>query len=263
MFMDGSQNTPVSARQSILLGCKEAGRLFVGLLIMCAVGALFLLSTSIWSRVPAFLFLGTGISLLTGPVTFLLVLFDISNTHLYILWPVLIVPYWVCLGGVIGRLSRQTLIASGGEKMVRHSSTHLRWKIGSIAILLAVITYPLGPIAGSNFIRKGPSFKIGIMNNLRQLDGAKQQLAFEKRLAADYVPTESELAPYLGRPPSPGLKPIGPERYVLNSIDTAPYAILDSDWRIRRRGWHAGYTIPKGTRYEIEKGREKVTTPPN
>mgnify|MGYP007106197085 CR=1 FL=1 len=73
-----------------------------------------------------------------------------------------------------------------------------------------------------------------------------QQLAYEKKLSADYIPTRVELDSYLRH-----FEPIGPERYVLNSLGEPPYAVLDTDWRIRRRGWHEGYTIPKGTEFHL------------
>jgi hypothetical protein len=37
------------------------------------------------------------------------------------------------------------------------------------------------------------------------------------------------------------------ERYVLNPIGTEPFAIVESDHRVRRRGWREGYTVPAGT----------------
>jgi hypothetical protein len=85
-----------------------------------------------------------------------------------------------------------------------------------------------------------------ITNNLRQLDGAKQQLALDRSLPEGSVIAETDLAPYLKRS---RLFPAGPwnERYVINPIGTEPFAIVDSDYRVRRRGLTEGYTVPAGT----------------
>ena len=53
-----------------------------------------------------------------------------------------------------------------------------------------------------------------------------------------------------GMPPLPPIEGgpswINSERYVINAISNPPVAVLDSDWRIRRRGWwREGHTIPK------------------
>jgi hypothetical protein len=69
----------------------------------------------------------------------------------------------------------------------------------------------------------------------------------DKKLSADYLPTGAELAPYINPNGLVIFRSIGPERYVLNPINKPPYAVLDDDWRIRRRGWRQGYTISKCT----------------
>ena len=58
------------------------------------------------------------------------------------------------------------------------------------------------------------------INNLRQIDGAKQQWALEKNKATDAVPTERDLLPYL----KDGIFPVCPEggSYSINSVDALP-----------------------------------------
>jgi len=58
------------------------------------------------------------------------------------------------------------------------------------------------------------------INNLRQIDGAKQQWALEKNKTLDAVPTERDLLPYL----KDGVFPICPEggTYSIKSVDALP-----------------------------------------
>ena len=60
----------------------------------------------------------------------------------------------------------------------------------------------------------------GCINNLRQIDGAKQQWALENRKTAEAVPSSQDLAPYLKAnsvPPCPG-----GGSYTLNSVGQPP-----------------------------------------
>jgi len=58
------------------------------------------------------------------------------------------------------------------------------------------------------------------INNLRQIDGAKQQWALEKNKAGDAVPTVKNLLPYL----KGGVFPACPDggTYFINSVDAVP-----------------------------------------
>ncbi len=58
------------------------------------------------------------------------------------------------------------------------------------------------------------------INNLRQIDAAKQQWALEKNKAADDVPTVQDLLPYL----KDGVFPICPDggTYSINAVDEVP-----------------------------------------
>ena len=58
------------------------------------------------------------------------------------------------------------------------------------------------------------------INNLRQIDGAKQQWALEKNKAGDAVPTVKNLLPYL----KGGVFPVCPDGgiYSINSVDAVP-----------------------------------------
>jgi hypothetical protein len=59
------------------------------------------------------------------------------------------------------------------------------------------------------------------INNLRQIDGAKQQWALEHNKTPDAVPTPQEIVPYLGGQQLMPQCPAG-GRYSLNAVSNAP-----------------------------------------
>ncbi len=68
-----------------------------------------------------------------------------------------------------------------------------------IMIVVAIIGL-LAAIAIPNFVRaRQTSQTNACLNNLRQIDGAKQQFALENGKTAAYVPTQADITPYLGR----------------------------------------------------------------
>ena len=179
----------------------------------------------------------------TGPEPYFLTFFDLSDRALFSLSAALLLPYWCSLGALSGwlywRLAPHDATASGNV------SKRILWQIcllaGGVALAVAVLTYPLN--ITRSFVRSGTSFRYKVINNLRQIDSAKQLLAIERKLPSEYVPAEAELKPYLDQ--MRVKTRIGPERYVIGSIKELPYAVVDSDSRIRRHGWSEGYTIPK------------------
>lgn len=68
-----------------------------------------------------------------------------------------------------------------------------------IMIVVAIIGL-LAAIAIPNFIRsRTKSQQNACINNLRQIDGAKQQWALETKQGASALPDEDAIKPYLGR----------------------------------------------------------------
>ncbi len=68
-----------------------------------------------------------------------------------------------------------------------------------IMIVVAIIGL-LAAIAIPNFVRaRTTSQKNACINNLRQIDGAKQQWALENKAAASATPAATDIQPYLGR----------------------------------------------------------------
>jgi prepilin-type N-terminal cleavage/methylation domain-containing protein len=68
-----------------------------------------------------------------------------------------------------------------------------------IMIVVAIIGL-LAAIAIPNFVRaRATSQKNACINNLRQLDGAKQQWALEQKQLSTAAPGQADIQPYLGR----------------------------------------------------------------
>jgi prepilin-type N-terminal cleavage/methylation domain-containing protein len=93
-----------------------------------------------------------------------------------------------------------------------------------IMIVVAIIGL-LAAIAIPNFVRaRTTSQKNACINNLRQIDGAKQQWALENhKTSADPAPTSASLTPFLGRGSS-GNWPTCPANgtYTVNGVSVAP-----------------------------------------
>src|SRR6516164_9720565 len=98
-----------------------------------------------------------------------------------------------------------------------------------IMIVVAIIGL-LAAIAIPNFLKaRATSQQNACINNLRQLDGAKQQWALEVGKGATDTPVGTDVQPYLGRGSTGGL-PYCPQdstkvfltSYTLGNMSTAP-----------------------------------------
>ena len=95
-------------------------------------------------------------------------------------------------------------------------------------IVVAIIGL-LAAIAIPNFIRaRTTSQKNACINNLRQIDGAKQQWALENKAQSTSTVTSTLLKPYLGRGAAGSNFPTCPSNgtYTLNDVSTAPTCSL-------------------------------------
>ena len=81
------------------------------------------------------------------------------------------------------------------SELKTNSSTVKRFVLNTI-VALGVIAL-LGAIAIPNFVGGYTSPINACINNLRQIDGAKQQWALEKQKGSNDVPTHAEVALYL------------------------------------------------------------------
>ena len=92
-----------------------------------------------------------------------------------------------------------------------------------IMIVVAIIGL-LAAIAIPNFVKaRGTAQKNACINNLRQIDGAKQQWALENHQISTAAPLSPALMPYLGRGTQGGW-PSCPAAgvYTINNVSTAP-----------------------------------------
>ncbi len=101
-----------------------------------------------------------------------------------------------------------------------------------IMIVVAIIGL-LAAIAIPNFVKaRATAQKNGCINNLRQIDGAKQQYALENNVPAATAMTEAQIAPFLGRDVTAvdlaGAKVVCPGggAYTVNDSSTAPVCSL-------------------------------------
>ena len=102
-----------------------------------------------------------------------------------------------------------------------------------IMIVVAIIGL-LAAIAIPNFVRaRTTSQTNACINNLRQLDGAKQQWALENKVTATATPQGTDIQPYMGRGSAGGLPtcPADSGRsfatsYQINDCQTAPICIV-------------------------------------
>lgn len=183
-------------------------------------------------------------SILAGPVPFFLTYFDVSDTQLLILSCVISIPYWLLVGTLAGLGRWNVYMDHKGQPPAiidRRISKQIRLLVWSITIVIAVGMFFPGPFSP----RFGPSNRLSefaFKNQLSLIADAKREFALANHPAPDYVPTETDLSPYLhfngGR-----LRHFGPERYVINSITNPPYAILTNTWWIPRHGWQEGHLV--------------------
>ena len=80
-----------------------------------------------------------------------------------------------------------------------NTSRNAGFTLVEIMIVVAIIGL-LAAIAIPNFVKARTTSQINAcINNLRQIDGAKQQWALETKAAATASPGAADIAPYLGR----------------------------------------------------------------
>jgi hypothetical protein len=107
--------------------------------------------------------------------------------------------------------------------------------IAAIFVLLGLLAVLLMP----NFTRaRTQAHSNAVVNNLRQIDGAKQQWALENKKSPDDVPTWTDLQPYLGRE-GRQVPSVRGEEYVLGQVAEPPVA-----------------TVGGETKYTLDDGRE-------
>ena len=102
-----------------------------------------------------------------------------------------------------------------------------------IMIVVAIIGL-LAAIAIPNFVRaRSTSQKNACINNLRQIDGAKQQWALENHQVSTASPASGAIQPYLGRG-SAGTWPGCPANgtYTVGAVNVAPTCSLSASGHV-------------------------------
>jgi len=109
--------------------------------------------------------------------------------------PLFAIPAVICGHIAYGRIKRSSGALTGEGLALAGLIT------GYISIALAIVIIPMmAAIAIPNFVKaRDTAQKNTCINNLRQIDAAKQQWAMENHKTADDVPTPQELDKYIPR----------------------------------------------------------------
>lgn len=155
--------------------------------------------------------------------------------------------------------SRERSSANEGSRSGCRESTCMtdRQKISAILgiVVIGVLGYLLLQPAMTTDRHKGPLFNI--LNNLRQIDGAKHGHALEQGITNPaHVFSEADLAPYLGRT---GEFPVAicAEKYFIKPISASPEALLT------RKLTFSGTTYAPGTILRLTTNGGWEALPPN
>ena len=248
-------------RQFVLTGLKQAGLVFGACLLLDLLAVLFVwalnsLGNESGAVIPACA--GVGLfaaaflsSFFSGPIPVILIWFDFTNRQMIILGCLLLIPYWTLLGTIASTL-RFRIFAENLNRQKdlppKKIAKQIRWSIEIIACIFALVFIVSNSPLGISHGNPGSRHRMVVIHQLNQIDAAKEQFALDKKVPSDYVPTSTELVPYLNHGADFfKTEPDKPIRYILNPINQPAYAILYRDWRIRRIGWNEGYTFTNGT----------------
>ncbi len=109
--------------------------------------------------------------------------------------------------------------------MKNNTSRKAGFTLVEIMIVVAIIGL-LAAIAIPNFVRARTTSQMNAcINNLRQIDGAKQQWALETKQATNATPSYAAISPYLKNAvtcPAGGSSATFANTYTINDVSTKP-----------------------------------------
>jgi len=133
--------------------------------------------------------ISTPVRTKTSALAVISLVLGIFAVVLCVISPVFAIPAIVCGHMAMSRIKHSGgLLGGRGVALAGLITGYL-----GLALLLLML-----PIAIPNFVKaRHTALKIGCINNLRQIDGAKQQWALDNEKKADAVPTEADLQPLI------------------------------------------------------------------
>ena len=126
------------------------------------------------------------------------------------------IPAVICGHKALGRIKLSGGTMQGGGMAI----TGLI--MGYVGVAVSMLLVMLSIIAIPNFIKaRNTALQHACVNNLRQIDGAKQQWALENTKKEDAIPSQADILPYIG---SSGMMPFcqAGGTYTIHSVGELP-----------------------------------------
>jgi len=132
--------------------------------------------------------------------------------------PLFAIPGVICGHMALSRIKRSSGMLTGGGMAVGGLVT------GYISIALGVFLVPMmAAIAIPNFVKaRDTAMRNGCINNLRQIDAAKQQWALANQKSDTAVPTAAELDTVLTEMKMADMKCLKQGTYTINAVNESP-----------------------------------------